>query len=85
MDRYHSNFGPLDGTILHRDGPPTMGVYADPDGAETVGIAYPVGQVETRQWVAATFQLVIGEEDLEGRYICWGRVFVRLGEAAEEL
>jgi hypothetical protein len=50
-----------------------------------IGIACPVGQVEHRRGPAATFRLTIGKVGLEGRWLCVGREFVRLGEAAEEV
>jgi hypothetical protein len=50
-----------------------------------IGTAFPVGQIEHPKVPAATFRLVIDKVELEGRRPCLGRVFVRLGEAAEEL
>ena len=50
-----------------------------------IGIAYPVGLVEHRPGPAKTFGLVVGKVELEGRWICVGREFVALGDAAEEL
>jgi len=50
-----------------------------------IGIAFPVGQVEHRRGPVATFHLMIGKVALEGRWLCMGREFIRLGDAAEEL
>jgi hypothetical protein len=50
-----------------------------------IGIAYPVGLVEHRRGPAKTFRLVVNKVELEGRWLCVGREFVPLGEAAEEL
>lgn len=33
----------------------------------------------------APFRLVVGGEEREERWICWGRAVVRLGEAVEEV
>jgi hypothetical protein len=93
---YFSTWGPHDGPVLRRDDPPALGVVAEPGGAWPIGIAepggawpigiaYPVGMVAHRRAPAATFRLVIDQVELEGRWVCVGREFVRLGEAAEEL
>jgi hypothetical protein len=82
---YYATFGPPNGPILRRDEPPALGVVADPNRPMPIGIAYPVGQVEHRRGPAATFRLAIGKAELEGRWLCVGREFVRLGEAAEEV
>jgi hypothetical protein len=50
-----------------------------------IGIAFPVGQVEHRRGPAATFRLMIDKVELEGRWLCVRREFIRLGDAAEEL
>jgi hypothetical protein len=78
-------WGPVDGPILRRHEPPALGVVAAPDWPMPIGIAFPVGQVEHRRGPAVTFRLMIGKVDLEGRWLCLGREFLRLGEAAEEL
>jgi hypothetical protein len=80
-----ATFGPLDGPVLRRHEPPALGVVADPGRPMPIGIAFPVGQVEHRRRPAATFRLVIGKAELEGRWLCVRREFVRLGDAAEEL
>jgi hypothetical protein len=71
--------------ILCRDEPPALGVVAAPDQPMPIGVAFPVGQVAHRKGPAVTFRLVIGKVELEGRWLCVGREFIRLGEAAEEL
>ena len=60
-------------------------MLADRTAAMPIGIAYPVGLVEHRRGPAKTFRLVVGKVELPGRWICVGREFVPLGEAAEEL
>ena len=85
---WHADFGPLDGPIPARAQPPALGVHARPDASDpAVGIAYPIGIVlyGTRAVPAKTFRLVVGGEELEGRWLCVGRRFVKLGEAAEEV
>jgi hypothetical protein len=82
---YLSTWGPLDGPILRRDEPPALGVVAPDLLPMPIGIAYPVGQVEGRRGPAVTFRLTIGKVELEGRWLCVGRRFLPLGEAAEEL
>jgi hypothetical protein len=80
---FYTNWGPLNGPILGES--PALGVLAERVGALPIGIAYPVGLVEHRRGRAKTFRLVVNKVELEGRWLCVGRVFVRLGEAAEEL
>jgi hypothetical protein len=50
-----------------------------------LGIALTVGHVAHRKGPAATFRLVVNKAELPGRWICVGREFVPLGEAAEPL
>jgi hypothetical protein len=50
-----------------------------------IGIACPVGLVEHRRGPAQTFRLVIDKTELPGHWLCVGRRFVQVGEAAEEL
>ena len=71
---FFTNWGPLDGPIL---GPsPALSVLADRAAAELpIGIACPVGLVDHRRGPAKT----------SGRWLCVGREFIPLGEAAEEL
>ena len=80
---FYTNWGPIDGPIL--DESPALGVLAERAGGLPVGIAYPVGLVEHRRGRAKTFRLVVNKVELEGRWLCVGREFVRLGDAAEEL
>ena len=82
---FFTNWGPLDRPILGRDESPALGVLADRTAAMPIGIAYPVGVVENRRGIAKTFRLVVGKVELPGRWICVGREFILLGEAAEEL
>jgi hypothetical protein len=81
---YLSNWGPSNGPILGRDCPGAIGVLVDGE-AMPIGIAYPVGLVEHRRGPAQTFRLVVGKTELPERWLCVGRRFVQLGEAAEEL
>jgi hypothetical protein len=81
---YLSNWGPLDGPILGRDTPGASGVLAEGQ-AMPIGIAYPVGLVEHRRGPAQTSRLVVNKTELPGRWLCVGRRFVQLGEAAEDL
>src|SRR4051794_28167928 len=80
-----ATWGPPYGPILRADDPPALGVVAAPDRLMPIGIAFPVGQVAYRKGPAAKFRLMIGKVELEGRWLCVGRRFVRLGDAAEEL
>jgi hypothetical protein len=82
---FFATWGPLDGPILRRHEPPALGVIAAHDRSMPIGIAFPVGQVAHRRGPAATFRLVIGKVELEGRWLCVGQEFVRLGDAAETL
>jgi hypothetical protein len=50
-----------------------------------LGVAIPVDLVEHRAGPAVVFRLVIHKTKLPGRWLCVGRQFVQLGEAAEEL
>jgi hypothetical protein len=60
-------------------------VLAGREAAMPVGIAYSVGLVEHRRGPAKTFRRVANKTKLAGRWLCVGRVFVLLGEAAEDL
>jgi hypothetical protein len=87
---YVTNWGPLDGPILGRSSPPALSVFLagerlPGDVGLPIGIAYPTGLVERRRGPAVTFRLAIGKTELEGRWLCDRRAFVRLGEAAEPL
>lgn len=84
-DPLYSTWGPLDGPILRRDKPPALGVVSDPDHPMPICIAFPAGQVTHRRGPAVTFRLTIGKVEMEGRWLCVAREFIRLGEAAEEL
>jgi hypothetical protein len=80
---YFSTWGRPDGPILAREEPPVLGVITAPDEAMPAGMAFPDGQVEHRTGPALTRPLVLGKVELTGRWICVGREFVPLGEAAE--
>jgi hypothetical protein len=82
---FFSTWGPLDGPILRSDEPPAIGVVGEPGGAWPIGMAFPTGQVEHRRGAAVTFRLIIRKVELEGRYLCLRREFVRLGDAAEDV
>lgn len=79
----HSNWGPRDGPIRRRDRCPVMSVYAKPGDGVGIGIAYPTGFTADPKGSIETFRLVIGKTELEGRFICLRRRFVKLGDAAE--
>lgn len=83
---YFTNAGPHDGPLLAEDCPGALGVY----GAATclgmpIGIAFPVSRIVGRRGPIKVFRLVVHGADIEGRWILDRRVFVRLGEAAEEI
>jgi hypothetical protein len=82
---YFSTWGAVDGAILARDEPPALGVVTQRSEPMPIGIAFPDGHVEHRKGPAVTFRLVVGKTELPGRWICVGRRFVPLGEAAEPL
>jgi hypothetical protein len=82
---FFSSFGPADGPILARHESPALGVLASPDERMPIGIAFPTGLMAHRKGPAKTFRLVIGKTELSGRWICEGRRFVPLGDAAEVL
>jgi hypothetical protein len=82
---FFTNWGLLDGPILGCDESPALGVLAGRAAAMPIRIAYPVGLVEHRRGAATTFRLVVGKVELPGRWLCVGREFVALGEAAEVL
>ena len=82
---FFATWGSRSGPILRRDEPPALGVVAARGDAWPIGIAYPVGQVAHPKGPAATFRLVIDEAEVDGRWMCIGREFVRLGDAAEEV
>jgi hypothetical protein len=48
-------------------------------------MAFPAGQVEHRRGPAVTWRLVVRKVEKDGRWLCLGRRFVRLGEEVEEL
>jgi hypothetical protein len=77
-----TNWGPRDGAILARDQSSVLGVLR-PGGLMPCGMAFPVGRLATRKSPWAVFRLVVDGAELEGRFVCVGRAFVPLGDAAE--
>jgi hypothetical protein len=82
VDVYVTNWGPP-GPILYRDRPPALGIFRDVVDGLPVGIAYLVGHVPSRRAPAAVFRLEAEGADPAARWVCIGRRFVELGEAAE--
>jgi hypothetical protein len=82
---YLTTWGPLNGPFLGRDRSPALGVVAARDWPMPIGTAFPAGLVAHRQGTAVAFRLIFGTIELEGRWLCVGREFVRLGDAAEWL
>jgi hypothetical protein len=89
---FWSSCGPVDGPIRHRhDLPGCIGLHpADPADAGIpfkakwpCGIAYAVGRMGDRRGAITVYRLTFGKSELPGRWICVGRQFVELGEAAE--
>jgi hypothetical protein len=80
---YVANWGPRTGPILNADCPGAIGVLAE-GNPMPIGIAHPVGLVEYQRRPAQTFRLVIDKTELPGHWLCVGRRFVQLGEAAED-
>jgi hypothetical protein len=60
-------------------------VVNTPESLRTIGTAYATGWVQLRNAPVKTYRLVVNEVELPGRWLCIGRQFVQLGEAAEEL
>jgi hypothetical protein len=83
--RYFSNWEPQDHPILGNDCPCAIAVLGSQDAAIPIGIAYPAGRVQHGQGLVTTFRLVVNRTTLDGRWVCVGRRFVQLGEAAERL
>jgi hypothetical protein len=83
--QFYSTWGPCDGPILGAHEPPALGVVDAPGAIWPIGIAYPVGLVAHRRGPATTFRLIIRKVELEGRWLCVARQFLRLGDAAEPL
>jgi hypothetical protein len=82
---YYSTWEPLTGPILGRDRSPALGVVASPDQPMPIGVAFPAGLVAHRSGPAVTFRIVFGKVEIEGQWLCVGREFNKLGEAAESL
>jgi hypothetical protein len=83
--QYFSTAGPTDGPILLWDDWPAPAVVDAPDSVQTIGTACVTGWVRYHKDPAAMFRLVIDKAELPGRWLCIGRRFVRVDEAAKEL
>ena len=72
--------------ILKELRPPVAGVL-DGTGppATVIGLAWLAGSIPSRKGPAQLFRLTVGKVELEGVFICRGREYVRLGDAAEEV
>jgi hypothetical protein len=82
---FFANFGPLDDPIVGRGDSRAIAVVADRGSGIPIGIAHPGPLVRHSQGMMKPYRLVISDVELEGRWICVGGEFVRLGDAAEEL
>jgi hypothetical protein len=79
-----ANFGPLDAPLFDGDAPSAIAVLPRLDGPPSpVGIAYGASYVRHRNRSVATWRLVIGKEELPGRWVCIGRRFVEVGDWQE--
>jgi len=59
--------------------PPVLVVYDAPEAVDLpVGLAHPAGTVELRSVLMTSFRLMVGKREVEGRYVCEGRRFVRI-------
>jgi hypothetical protein len=68
---YSTNFGGA--AIRYGEVPGAIGVLESPDNHMPIGMAFPLG------WTAeglALFRLVIGGEEIPGRWVCRARRFV---------
>jgi hypothetical protein len=83
--KYFSTIGPTTGPIFRWDNWPTLGVVNFPESLRTIGTAYATGWVQHRNVTVKTYRLVVNGTELPGRWLCVGREFVQLGDAAEEL
>jgi hypothetical protein len=78
---FFTHFGPDKGPVAVDC--PALGVLADRTAARPIGIACAEGCAEYRGMMAKTFRLVVNKVLLEGRWVCVGREFIQLSEAAE--
>jgi hypothetical protein len=53
------------------------------DSVWPIGTAHAVGWVAHHDGLAAMFRLVIDKAEVDGRWLCIARRFVRVGQAAE--
>lgn len=85
--RYYASFGPQDGPVQYRDRQPTIGVFAR--SRHSLADVYPVGTAHPAAWIVrndmavATFRLVIGSQELGGRWVCNRRRFVLVDDAGD--
>jgi hypothetical protein len=71
--------------------PSAIGVTPGPDDNMPIGIAYEAGRIGGYDWendrnlgpVEAVWRIVVGREDVEGRFALRGGVFVALADDAE--
>lgn len=79
---YFASFGPADGPLRYREAMPSIGVFARSRRQSSRGCVFPVGIAHPAAWteyhgiIAATFRLVIGTDELKGRWVCDRRLFV---------
>ena len=77
---YYASLGPADGPMEFCQQPPKIGVFArncsSPRGAYPIGTAYSVGWARYKGAIAGAFRLVIGREEVAGRWVCDRRRFV---------
>lgn len=77
---YHSDFGPEDGPILYNTAP-VMGVFDSE--RNRIGIAWLAGSIEGRRGPVQVWRLEVNKVELEGRWICDRREFVRPEDAED--
>lgn len=75
--------GPENGPTLASDLVPSTTIHDSPTSLRSIGISFPDGAGQWRGVAVTTFTLRIGTTDLEGRFICVDRRFVKLRDAAE--
>ncbi len=82
LGSFYARQGPHQGLLAYRDDLPTLDVYDAPgsDG-DPIGVAHPVGWMPDLKGPAAAFRLVVGGVEVEGRWVCWDREFIPIGEA----
>jgi hypothetical protein len=84
--KYFSTAGPINGPILRLDAWTTVLEVVDaPTLGRIIGIAYASGCVQYGDGRVMTYRLAVNKTELPGRWVCIGRRFVGVDEAAEEL